>query len=108
MPDGSKFVERFGEAHTHDLDHSDSIKRNSAVRALVLDDFFKSWESGPILAFLRDDAAKRGDGRDILKEAGGLYLNKQEIQNIMNSALKKAYPGQDLSDVKCVKPIYTD
>lgn len=66
---------------------------------MVLDDFFKSWEAGGILAYLRD-TAHQADGRDLLKEAGGLYLSRQEVQNIMNGALKKAYPGQDISEVK--------
>ncbi|KAF2497059.1 hypothetical protein BU16DRAFT_560372 [Lophium mytilinum] len=98
-PDGKRQVERTGEAHSHTLEHIDSIKRNSGVRKLVLDDFFKSWEAGGILAYLRD-TAHQPDGRDLLKEAGGLYLSRQEVQNIMNGALKKAYPGQDISEVK--------
>jgi hypothetical protein len=100
-PDGKRQVERTGEAHSHTLEHIDSIKRNSGVRKLVLDDFFKSWEAGGILAYLRD-TAHQADGRDLLKEAGGLYLSRQEVQNIMNGALKKAYPGQDISEVKFV------
>ncbi|KAF2816405.1 uncharacterized protein BDZ99DRAFT_135581 [Mytilinidion resinicola] len=98
-PDGKRQVERTGEPHSHTLEHIDSIKRNSGVRKLVLDDFFKSWEAGGILAYLRD-TAHQADGRDLLKEAGGLYLSRQEVQNIMNGALKKAYPGQDISEVK--------
>ncbi|OCK84032.1 hypothetical protein K432DRAFT_401489 [Lepidopterella palustris CBS 459.81] len=97
-PDGRRVVERTGEEHSHTLEHIDSIKRNSGVRGLVLDDFFKSWEAGGILAYLRDTAVQ--EGRDLLKEAGGLYLSRQEVQNIMNGALKKAYPGQDISEVK--------
>ncbi|KAF2121607.1 hypothetical protein BDV96DRAFT_640991 [Lophiotrema nucula] len=100
--DGRRVVERMGDGHSHDLDHIDSVKRNSGVRNLVLDDFFKSWEAGGILAFLRDTskATADGDGGDILKDAGGLYLSRQEVQNILNGALKKAYPGQDVSEVK--------
>ncbi|KAF2795037.1 hypothetical protein K505DRAFT_18760 [Melanomma pulvis-pyrius CBS 109.77] len=98
-PDGRRMVERTGEAHSHTLDYIDSVKRNTGVRALVLDDFFKSWEAGGILAFLRDTSAQDAT-KDILRDAGGLYLSRQEVQNILNSALKKAYPGQDVSEVK--------
>lgn len=106
-PDGKKVVERTGEAHSHTLEHIDSIKRNSGVRNLVLDDFFKSWEAGGILAYLRDTssnptptATTASPSSNILNDAGGLYLSRQEAQNILNSALKKAYPGQDVSDIK--------
>jgi len=107
-PDGTRVVERIGsEAHTHDLEYIDGVKRNSGVRALALDGFFKSWEAGGILAFLRDASkagAKEGEiggaARDILRDAGGLYLTRQEVQNILNGALKKAYPGQDIGEVK--------
>jgi hypothetical protein len=98
-PDGRRVIERTGEAHSHTLDHIDSVKRNTGVRNLVLDGFFKSWEAGGILAFLRDTSAQDAT-KDILRDAGGLYLSRQEVQNITNSALKKAYPGQDVSAVK--------
>ncbi|KAF2263319.1 hypothetical protein CC78DRAFT_545050 [Lojkania enalia] len=98
-PDGRRVVERTGEGHSHTLEHIDSIKRNTGVRNLVLDDFFKSWEAGGILAFLRD-ASKEDPAKNMLKDAGGLYLSRQEVQNILNGALKKAYPGQDISEVK--------
>ncbi|KAF2473551.1 uncharacterized protein BDR25DRAFT_123822 [Lindgomyces ingoldianus] len=99
-PDGRRVVERMGEGHSHTLEHIDSIKRNTGVRNLVLDDFFKSWEAGGILAFLRDTSAAGDPEKDALKDAGGLYLSRQEVQNILNGALKKAYPGQDISEVK--------
>jgi hypothetical protein len=98
-PDGRRVIERMGEAHSHTLDYIDSVKRNTGVRSLVLDDFFKSWEAGGILAFLRDTSAQDAT-KDILRDAGGLYLSRQEVQNILNSALKRAYPGQDVSAVK--------
>lgn len=98
-PDGRRVVERTGEGHSHTLEHIDSIKRNTGVRNLVLDDFFKSWEAGGILAFLRDTSAQ-DTSKDILRDAGGLYLSRQEVQNVLNGALKKAYPGQDVSEVK--------
>ncbi|PSN61659.1 hypothetical protein BS50DRAFT_651034 [Corynespora cassiicola Philippines] len=97
--DGRRVVERTGEGHSHTLEHIDAIKRNSGVRNLVLNDFFKSWEAGGILAFLRDTSAHEPT-KDLLKGAGGLYLSRQEVQNVMNGALKKAYPGQDVSEVK--------
>ncbi|KAF2738900.1 hypothetical protein EJ04DRAFT_6917 [Polyplosphaeria fusca] len=99
LPDGRRLLERTGEAHTHSLEHIDSMKRNTGVRNLVLDDFFRSWEAGGILAFLRD-TTKEEPHRDILKEAGGLYMSRQEVQNVLNSAWKKAYPGQDIGEVK--------
>lgn len=99
-PDGRRVVERTGEGHSHTLEHIDSVKRNSGVRSLILDDFFKSWEAGGILAFLRDTSAAAGPTNDLLRDAGGLYLSRQEVQNILNGALKKAYPGQDISEVK--------
>ncbi|KAF1992743.1 hypothetical protein P154DRAFT_157798 [Amniculicola lignicola CBS 123094] len=98
-PDGRRVVERTGEQHSHTLEHIDGIKRNTGVRALVLDDFFKSWEAGGILAFLRDTSTS-SPSRDILRDAGGLYLSRQEVQNILNGALKKAYPNQDVSTIK--------
>ncbi|KAF2204030.1 hypothetical protein GQ43DRAFT_429320 [Delitschia confertaspora ATCC 74209] len=103
FPDGSRILELTGEGHSHSLEHIDSIKRNTGIRSVVLDPFFKLWEAGGILAFLRDTSNQEKEirgGRDILKDAGGLYISRQEIQNIMNGALKKAYPGQDVTSLK--------
>ncbi|KAF2660949.1 hypothetical protein K491DRAFT_711203 [Lophiostoma macrostomum CBS 122681] len=99
FPDGHRLVERSGQSHSHTLEHIDSVKRNSAVRNLVLDDFFKSWEACGILAYLRDTSSS-SHATDIYSDAGGRHIYRQEIQNVINGALKKAYPGQDISVVK--------
>ncbi|KAF2103297.1 hypothetical protein NA57DRAFT_72273 [Rhizodiscina lignyota] len=100
QPDGSRILEKFGDkGHSHDLDFIDSIKRNSAVRKIILHEFFKSWDAGAILAFLRDPL-QRVDGRDLLKEAGGQYISRSEISNVMTGALKRAHPGQDPFEIK--------
>jgi hypothetical protein len=98
-PDGTRFMERSGEGHSHTLDQIDRMKRNSGVRNLVLADFFKNWEPNGILAFLRDSSAA-SNGKDIFRDAGGLYMYRQEVGNVLNQALKKAFPGQDISEVK--------
>jgi hypothetical protein len=123
--DGTRLVERTSEAgHSHDMDYIDSVKRNSGVRNIVLDPFFKSWEAGGILAYLRDSSARQtekttdtnsnnddntvddgseaggnGAGSNIL-DAGGLHICRQEVQNILNGALRRAHPGQDVAFVK--------
>lgn len=100
MPDGSRVLEKYGDtSHSHDLDYIDSIKRNSAVRKIVLHEYFRTWDAGAILAYLRDPIQKVGD-RDMLKEAGGQYINRSEISNIVTGALKKAHPGQDPFEIK--------
>jgi hypothetical protein len=99
-PDGSRILEKFGDQdHTHDLDFIDSVKRNSAVRKIILHDFFKSWEAGTILAFLRDPT-QYIDEKDLLKDAGGQYITRSEISNVMTGALKRAHPGQDPFEIK--------
>jgi hypothetical protein len=84
---------------SHDLDYIDGIKRNSGVRSLVLDPFFNAWEPAGILAYLRDPE-HYVNGRDILSEGGGKYLERREIMNIFAQNLKKMYPGLDISHVK--------
>jgi hypothetical protein len=51
------------------------------------------------MAYLRDPNHFR-DGRDMLNEAGGRYLERREIMNIFSQALRKIYPGLDMSMVK--------
>ena len=100
MPDGNRILEKFGDQnHSHDLEYIDSVKRNSAVRKIILHEFFKSWDAGAILAFLRDPAQRVGDG-DILKEAGGQYISRSEISNVITGALKRVHPGQDPFEIK--------
>lgn len=95
-------LEKFGNAtHSHDLDFIDSVKRNSAVRKIILHDYFRSWDPGAILAYLRDPA-QEVNGRNILKEAGGQHISRSEISNVMTAALKKANPGQDPFQIKFV------
>lgn len=104
--------------HSHDLEFLDAVKRCSGVRGIVLDPFFKSWEAGGILAYLKDSAAgvvESGDGEgehqdgagggatssgSEFVDAGGLHICRQEVQNILNSAIRRAHPGQDVSFVK--------
>ncbi|KAJ9669449.1 hypothetical protein H2201_000316 [Coniosporium apollinis] len=97
--DGMKVIERIGPPHSHDLEHVDQMKRNTAVRNIVLSDFFTNWEANAILAYLKDTTQLSG-GRDMLREAGGRHINRQEVSNIKVGALKKAYPGQDISEVR--------
>lgn len=105
-PDGSRVLERFGDTkHTHDLEFIDSVKRNSAVRKIIVHEYFKSWDPGAILAYLRDPAHK-ADGRDLLKEAGGQHISRSEISNVMTAHLKKTHPGQDPFEIKCVYSVY--
>jgi hypothetical protein len=84
---------------SHDLDHIDSVKRNSGVRAVVLDPFFGAWEPATIMAYLRDPAHFH-HGRDMLNEAGGRYLERREVMNIITQNLRKLYPGIDISVIK--------
>jgi hypothetical protein len=119
--DGSRHVKRTSEeGHTHDLEFIDGIKRNSGVRSIILDPFFKGWEPGGILAYIRDalaqgagrtadagnaggdgnDAHEGGAKRSLLEQAGGLCINRQEVQNVLNAAQRRAHPGQDPSFVK--------
>ncbi|KAF1985082.1 hypothetical protein K402DRAFT_117664 [Aulographum hederae CBS 113979] len=99
-PDGLRVLERNGdEKHSHTLDYIDSIKRCSFLRSMPLDNFFKGWEAAGIMAYLRDNS-HTPDGRDILKDAGGLYLTRKEVLNVIQGAVKKAHKGQDLTTVK--------
>jgi hypothetical protein len=105
-PNGVRILERSKEGHSHDLDHIDSIKRNSGIRSLVGDAFFSSWESGPILAYLKDTSNAPSTNPELLTEAGGKYLERREIINIFAQHLKKAYPGLDASQLKKQKEKY--
>lgn len=105
-PNGVRILERSKEGHSHDLDHIDSIKRNSGIRSLVGDPLFASWESGPILAYLKDTSNAPSTNPDLLTEAGGKYLERREIINIFSQHLKKAYPNLDASQLKKQKEKY--
>jgi hypothetical protein len=69
------------------------------VRAVVLDPFFGAWEPATIMAYLRDPAHFH-NGRDMLNEAGGRYLERREVMNIITQNLRKLYPGIDISVIK--------
>lgn len=105
-PNGVRILERSKEGHSHDLDHIDSIKRNSGIRSLVGDPLFASWESGPILAYLKDTSNAPSTNPNLLIEAGGKYLERREIINIFAQHLKKAYPNLDASQLKKQKEKY--
>lgn len=105
-PDGGRMLERSKEGHSHDLDHIDAIKRCTGVRRLVSDPFFSSWESGPILAYLKDPANAPPTQPDLLGLAGGRYLERREIVNIFSQKLRAAYPSLDASSLKKQKEKY--
>jgi len=69
------------------------------VRSLVTDPFFNSWEAAGILAYLRDPEHYI-NGKDMLTEAGGKYLERREIINVFTQTLRKAYPGLDVTELK--------
>ena len=69
------------------------------MRAIVTDPFFSSWEAAGILAYLRDPEHFI-NGKDMLTEAGGKYLERREIINVFTQALRKAYPGLDVTELK--------
>ncbi|KIW01833.1 uncharacterized protein PV09_06684, partial [Verruconis gallopava] len=105
-PNGIRTLERSKEAHSHDLDYIDSIKRCSGVRALVADPFFAGWESGSILAYLKDPANAPPSLPFLLDQAGGKYLERREIINIFSQKLRTAYPGLDQTTLKKQKEKY--
>lgn len=105
-PNGVRILERSTEGHSHDLDHIDSIKRNSGIRNLVGDPLFTSWKSGPILAYLKDTSNAPSTNPELLTEAGGKYLERREIINIFAQHLRKAYPNLDASQLKKQKEKY--
>jgi hypothetical protein len=51
------------------------------------------------MAYLRD-TDHFVNGRDMLTEAGGKYLERREIMNIFSQHLRKLYPGIDVSAIK--------
>lgn len=51
------------------------------------------------MAYLRDPAHFH-NGRDMLNEAGGKYLERREVMNIITQNLRKLYPGIDISVIK--------
>src|ERR1700753_2716497 len=51
------------------------------------------------MAYLRDPAHFH-NGRDMLNEAGGRYLERREVMNIITQNLRKLYPGIDISVIK--------
>jgi hypothetical protein len=51
------------------------------------------------MAYLRDPD-HFVNGRDMLTEAGGRYLERREIMNIFSQNLRKLYPGIDVSAIK--------
>lgn len=99
-PDGTRVIQRNGEdKHSHELDIVDRLKRPTAVRNIVFHDYFKNWEAAAIFAYLRD-VRHREDERDVLKEAGGQYLTRLEVSNIMSQAFRKKFAGQDIAEVR--------
>lgn len=99
-PDGTRVIQRNGEdKHSHELDVVDKLKRPTAVRNIVFHDYFKNWEAAAIFAYLRD-VTHRADGRDVLKEAGGQYLTRLEVSNIMSQAFRKKFAGQNIAEVR--------
>jgi hypothetical protein len=103
---GVRTLERSKEGHSHDLEHIDSVKRCSGVRNLVADPFFAGWDSGPILAYLKDVANAPPTIPDVLDLAGGKYLDRREIINIFAIKLRAAYPGLDQYALKRQKEKY--
>jgi hypothetical protein len=103
---GIRTIERNSEPHSHDLDYIDAVKRCSGVRSLVIDPLFSGWDSGPILAFLKDQANAPPSLPNILNEAGGKYLDRREIVNICNQKLRSVYPGIDQSALRKQKEKY--
>lgn len=97
---GVRTLERSKEGHSHDLDYIDSVKRCSGIRNLVADSFFGGWDSGPLLAYLKDPANAPTNVPDILDLAGGKYLERREIINIFAIKLRAAYPGLDQHALK--------
>jgi hypothetical protein len=51
------------------------------------------------MAYLRDPTHFI-EGRDMLNEAGGKYLERREIMNVFSQHLRKSYPGLDMTTVK--------
>jgi hypothetical protein len=105
-PNGVRTLERGKEGHSHDLDYIDSIKRCSGIRALVADPFFAGWDSGPILAYLKDTSNAPPSQPYLLDQAGGKYLERREIINIFSQKLKAVYPGLEQTALKKQKEKY--
>ncbi|KAJ5935673.1 Bacterial bifunctional deaminase-reductase C-terminal [Penicillium verhagenii] len=62
-------------AHTHDLDHSDRVKRNSGVMEFVRKESVKGYLPSSIYAKFREEPAK-------LQEAGGRSLTVTDVRNV--------------------------
>jgi hypothetical protein len=103
---GTRILERSKEGHSHDLDHIDAIKRPSGIRDMVVDPLFSGWESGSVLAYLKDPVNAPPNLPNILDDAGGRYLERREIINIFSQKLRAAYPGADQSSLRKQKEKY--
>lgn len=61
--------------HTHDLDHSDSIKRNSALMEFVMKEVVKGYLPSSIFAKFQEEPAN-------LRDAGGRFMTITDVRNV--------------------------
>ena len=69
-------ITRIGEQilHTHDLEHMDKIKRNSAIMDIARAEVMKGFMPASVFTIMSEDHEK-------LVEAGGRYLNRNDVHN---------------------------
>lgn len=113
-PDGRRKVEPIHEnpysnnvlAHNHSLEDMDAYKRSSGLRNLALHPYFKGWEGGGIIAYLRDESSKM-PGNPLI-QAGGRHLTRVEVTTVVNAALKTENPERDLNEIQKMKEKYAN
>ena len=64
--------------HTHDLDHMDSIKRNTVVMEIARAEVMKGFMPASVFTIMSEDEAK-------LAAAGGRHLNRNDVRNASQS-----------------------
>ncbi|KAI4144638.1 MAG: hypothetical protein LQ340_006574 [Diploschistes diacapsis] len=66
---------RIGEQeHTHDLDHLDKIKRNSAVMDIARSEVMKGYMPASVFTVMQEEPEK-------LAAIGGKYINRNDVRN---------------------------
>ena len=77
---GTRILKRHDDqTHSHDIDASDSIKKNSGLRERVTGETESGYEPAVVLHAFRGTAQL--EGRVPLEEAGGRFLNQKDVNN---------------------------
>ncbi len=67
--------------HSHDLDLSDSIKRNNALKSIAAEEIQRDYPAAVVTKHLTGQLSKRKDVEEALHAAGGAHLTPYDVRN---------------------------